>query len=142
MLNPWDFSGTFRLFVYGTLLTEETFVRVLGQRFTTVEEFAEPPRAGLCATRATLNDYVIAKPRGGRYPVAVHAAEKAIRGMVVFRLTHRQLVVLDAYEGPHYARTAVTVETLRGLLHAETYLGTSYLPGRGDRRGPGSDPVR
>ena len=139
-MNPWDFSGTFRLFVYGTLLTEETFVRVLGQRFTTVEEFAEPPRAGLCAARATLNDYVIVKPRGGRYPVAVHATDKSIQGMVVFRLTYHQLVVLDAYEGPHYARTAVTVETFRGLLHAETYLGTSYLPGRRDCRGRGSGP--
>lgn len=134
----WDFSGTYRLFVYGTLLTEESFVRVLGQRFCTVDEFAEPPRAGLCAVRATLNDYTIAKPRG-RYPVAVHAVGRSIHGMVVFRLTYRQLTVLDRYEGRHYARVPVTVETLHGPIHAETYLGTGYVPRQGEQPTPQSN---
>lgn len=101
-----------RLFVYGTLTSDAVVQELLGHRL-----FGRP---------AVLKGYRRALDPTVGYPV-IHPQEGAtVAGKLLDGLDAGALAVLDAYEGEHYRRIVVTVDTLDGrALDAYVYVRPS-----------------
>ncbi len=90
----------YNLFVYGTLMWEETQRALLGRSPETMD--------------ALLYDYKRLKVRGESYPGIRKSPGSSVRGKLLLRLTEEELRVLDQYEGEEYERTEVKVKTPDG----------------------------
>jgi gamma-glutamylcyclotransferase (GGCT)/AIG2-like uncharacterized protein YtfP len=102
------------LFVYGTLRDADVLVAVLGHPY----EMAGAAAAQLPGHR------VVFFP-GRTYPALIAAAGNQAEGLVLAALTPSDMVLLDAFEGDEYRRTAVSV-IVNGLV-AEADV---YFPGQ------------
>ena len=125
----WDYSNTHRLFVYGTLMDPDLFVRRAGERFSVIPDGQEPPRNGLFAIRAAMGGCEKWKPRE-RNPEATRRPGDTIDGLLIFRLTGPMLKMLDEYEGGQYTRRSVDVTSYAGPMEAECYLALRDIPPR------------
>jgi gamma-glutamylcyclotransferase (GGCT)/AIG2-like uncharacterized protein YtfP len=98
-----------RLFVYGTLTSDAVVQELLGHRL-----FGRP--AVLKGYRRTFDPDV-------GYP-AIHPQEGAtVAGKLLDGIDAGALAILDAYEGEHYRRVVVRVNTLEGrALDAYVYV--------------------
>jgi gamma-glutamylcyclotransferase (GGCT)/AIG2-like uncharacterized protein YtfP len=98
-----------RLFVYGTL-TDDTVVQgLLGHRL-----FGRP---------AVLRGYAREVDPSIGYPVIYPREGARVPGKLLDGLDAEALVILDAYEGHHYRRLVVQVDTLEGRsLEAYVYV--------------------
>ncbi len=101
-----------RLFVYGTLADDAVVQELLGHRL-----FGRP---------AVLRGYRRSFDPALGYPV-IHPQEGArVAGKVLDSVDAEILAILDAYEGEHYRRVVVQVDTLEGrALDAYVYVPAS-----------------
>ncbi len=98
-----------RLFVYGTLTNDAVVQELLGHR--------------LFGRAAVLKGYGRAFDPAIGYPV-IHPQEGAtVAGKLLDGIDADALAILDAYEGAHYRRVIVQVDTLDGrALNAYAYV--------------------
>jgi gamma-glutamylcyclotransferase (GGCT)/AIG2-like uncharacterized protein YtfP len=90
----------YNLFVYGTLMWEETQRALLGRSPQTVD--------------ALLYDYRRLKIRRESYPGIKKSPGYSVNGKLLLGLTEEELRVLDQYEGEEYERIEVRVKTPEG----------------------------
>jgi len=105
-----------RLFVYGTLRDDTVVQGLLGYRL-----FGRP---------AVLKGYHREIDPSIGYPVILPREGDVVPGMVLDGLDADALTILDAYEGQHYRRVVVRVETIEGrLLDAYVYIPAALTQG-------------
>ncbi|MFN0125148.1 MAG: gamma-glutamylcyclotransferase family protein [Verrucomicrobiales bacterium] len=97
------------VFTYGSLIFADVWMRVAGQS---------------CPSRlATLDDFAAWKVRGESYPGLAPAPGQSTSGLLYLNVSADAAARLDAFEGPFYHRTSVTVRLADGTtLDAETYV--------------------
>lgn len=104
-----------RLFVYGTLMDDDLVRRLAGRPLPWRPAVLE----GYCRTL---------DPSIG-YPVVHPLAGASVDGRVLEEIDERTLAALDAYEGGHYRRVVVRVQTSDGgRTDAYTYVPRQPLP--------------
>lgn len=104
------------LFVYGSLLNDEVFARVL--------QGAKPSKR---VDSAVLKSYKRCRVKGAPYPAAIEAASSSeIVGGLVYLEGAEQLAKLDAFESDFYKRITVDVIITqdKGIssIEADTYI--------------------
>ena len=105
------------LFFYGTLRAEQVRQAVLG-----------PHHAELKIGNARLAGYEVRQVSGALYPMIVQADDQQIvSGLIVYDVQLDVLALLDRFEGVHYHRKQVTVETENGHQQAEIYCPDSEM---------------
>lgn len=109
-----------RIFVYGTLRDEHFVERLLGRR--------------LAWQPAVLEGYCRMLDASIGYPVVHPLAGASVDGRLLEDVDHEALAAIDAYEGHHYRRVTVRVQTSDG----RTLDAYAYLPTEGGRRAPGA----
>ncbi|MCW8196501.1 gamma-glutamylcyclotransferase [Proteobacteria bacterium 005FR1] len=98
-----------RVFVYGTLLADEIFDRVVGHIGPSVP--------------AILKGYERRAIRRAAFPAVVPKPGSVVRGMLHIQVNERALKALDHYEGAWYSRETVRVEADgQGSCMAFTYV--------------------
>lgn len=99
-----------RLFLYGTLLDQDTLALRSGQ--------PELPRR---LVPATLAGWQRAEKRGGKYPTLRRHRSGEVRGALL-AVPARALAQLADYEGPAYRLTRVVVTTANGKTAAHAWI--------------------
>jgi len=99
------------VFTYGSLMFADVWSRVAGQS---------------CPSRiATLHHFAAWKVRGESYPGLAPAPGQSTTGLLYLDVSADAAARLDAFEGPFYQRTPVTVRLADGTaIEAETYIVT------------------
>lgn len=98
-----------RVFVYGTLLADEIFGRVVGHCGPSVP--------------AILKGYQRRAIRRAAFPAVVPKSGSVVKGMLHTEVNERALKALDDYEGKWYSRETVRVEADgQGNCMAFTYV--------------------
>jgi gamma-glutamylcyclotransferase (GGCT)/AIG2-like uncharacterized protein YtfP len=98
-----------RLFVYGTLINDAVVQELLGHR--------------LFGRAAVLRGYRRAFDPAIGYPVIHREEGGTVAGKLLDEVDGGDLAVLDTYEGAHYQRVIVQVDTLDGrALDAYVYV--------------------
>ena len=106
----------FTLFFYGTLRAAEIRSAVLGY---------DLPASHL--TDAVLENYEVRRVQGARYPLLIAAPGESAPGLVATGLDRHAIQMLDQFEGQHYSRFALQVNTGAGLVKADVYLPDDAL---------------
>jgi len=99
------------LFFYGTLRAEQVRRAVL--------------RTDIPADRlipACLRGYQVRRVEGALYPMLVKSAGGLVTGIIATGLDHQAVASLDRFEGRHYARHTMHLETDAGPVTADVYL--------------------
>lgn len=96
------------LFVYGSLMFDPVWTRVVGQPKTSVP--------------ASLSGYRRYAVRDETYPAILAQSGAQVAGQLIRGLAAEQLARLDAFEGDDYRRIVVDVFAEQRLWPAHTYL--------------------
>jgi hypothetical protein len=105
------------LFVYGTLRDPDLLAGVLGR-----------PLSAPAVLPAHAPGFAALVYPGRLYPGLVRSPGAAADGLVLTDLTAFERDLLDAYEGPEYARTALPVMVAEELHEAFAYLPVAAVP--------------
>ena len=106
----------FTLFFYGTLRAAEIRSAVLGYDLPTGQ-----------LTDAVLENYQVRRVKGALYPLLVPAAGEKAVGLLATSLDRVAIQMLDQFEGNHYNRSALQVNTAAGFVEADVYLPDDTL---------------
>lgn len=105
------------LFFYGTLRAEQVRQAVIGARHI---QF----KTGF----AKLGGYQVFQVSGALYPMILKTNDHDIvSGLMMYDVDAEAVALLDRFEGIHYQRQQVTVETEYGAEQAEIYYPDSYM---------------
>lgn len=106
----------FTLFFYGTLRAAEIRSAVLGYDLSASH-----------LTEAILENYQVRRVQGALYPLLIAAAGESAAGLVATGLDRHAIQLLDQFEGQHYSRFALQVNTGAGMVKADAYLPDDTL---------------
>ena len=120
-----DFTAkrTTHLFVYGSLREPSIFESVCGFSFTLKPSESNPWNV-LAAELAMLPDYRRVSP-DNVYFYAVADPTAKIQGFVIYDVPPSAMGGIDKYEGKHYKRETVIVNTAHGPVEAQAYLASA-----------------
>ena len=104
-------TSTTALFFYGTLRAAEVRQAVLG---------TDLPSDQL--QQAMLSGYEVRRVDGALYPMLVARSDGQVNGLLATGLDVTSLCKLDQFEGVHYRRTSLEVNTVNGPIEADVYL--------------------
>jgi len=110
-----DRSLTLPLFVYGTLRDDDLRRQVLGRAVAVEAALARGVAAVFYPERV--------------YPALIERRGWAAEGLVLLGLSHRDLALLDAYEGDEYVRRIVTVIAAGGPMTTQAYWSCKTVEG-------------
>lgn len=113
-------KNTTNLFVYGSLREPSIFESVCGFSFT-LKPSESIPWNVLRAELAMLPNHRRVSP-DNVYFYAIPDASAKIQGFVIYDVPPSAMDVIDKYEGKHYDRETVKVNTANGLVEAQAYL--------------------
>ncbi len=117
-----DKKTTTNLFVYGSLREPSIFESVCGFSFT-LKPSESTPWNVLAAELAMLPDYRRVSP-DNVYFYAIPDPTAKIQGFVIYNVPPSAMSVIDKYEGKHYERETVKVNTANGPVEAQAYLAS------------------
>lgn len=115
-------KNTTNLFVYGSLREPSIFESVCGFSFT-LKPSESIPWNVLPAELAMLPNHRRVSP-DNVYFYAIPDANAKIQGFVIYDVPPSAMAVIDKYEGQHYDRETVKVNTANGPVEAQAYLAS------------------
>ena len=115
-------KNTVNLFVYGSLREPSIFESVCGFSFS-LKPSELIPQNVLLAELAMLPNYRRVSP-DNIYFYAIPDSTSKIQGFVVYNIPPAAMDVIDKYEGKHYDRETVKVNTANGPIEAHAYLAS------------------
>ncbi len=110
------------LFVYGSLREPSIFESICGFSFT-LKTGESVPWNVLRAELAILPFHRRVSP-DNVYFYAIADPNAKIQGFVIYDVPPSAMTIIDKYEGKHYDREAVKVNTANGLVEAQAYLAS------------------
>lgn len=115
-------KNTPHLFVYGSLREPSIFESVCGFSFT-LKPSESIPWNVLAAELAMLPNHRRVSP-DNVYFYAIPDPSAKIQGFVIYDVPPSAMAVIDKYEGQHYDRETVRVNTANGVVEAQAYLAS------------------